>query len=226
MKKTIDGIDKTKIEEYRDRYFRMATSTKPADRPSAEAAALRMADIAGIKCNEVHWIDCPNKLNSFKNSFKNSGWNSIRCSLKDSLCGSLWGSLRESESISDSLMDLLWESLSYSLLYSLWCSLWDLIFEQLWYSIKNSLWNSLRDSRWIAYYMYIMDVLKIDIEHHNVELLRLYNQIASSCFAIWIVPDAIILCERPEEIEIINGKLVNLKWRLVHDEQPIQCLSI
>ena len=72
---------------------------------------------------------------------------------------------------------------------------------------------SLWDTGWLAYYSYAVEELGIKIDEKARELLYLHNEIAASCFAIWIVPGALILCERPSSVEVRDGKLVDIEWR-------------
>ena len=107
----------------------------------------------------------------------------------------------EGKELYNSLSDSLWASLRDSLRASLWASLW----------------ASLRASGWLAYYTYAVDVLGISIPDEHLNILRLHNEIAKSCFALWIVPGCAILCERPASVEIVDGKLIGIEWR---KEQP------
>jgi len=201
----------SKIAEYRDRYFAQATSTTPADRPLAEKAARRMAEIAGVKINEVVWGENPGDGYQQYDRLRASLSDSLRASLRASLWASLSDSLRASlraslsDSLSDSLRASLWASLSDSLIASL--------SDSLWASLSDSLRASLWDTGWLAYYSCAVDVLGVEIDEKNTEILYLHNEIAASCFAVWIVHGAVILCERPTEVEIIDGKLVNIYFR-------------
>jgi hypothetical protein len=94
---------------------------------------------------------------------------------------------------------------SPKLMASLWASLGD--------SLGASLGSSLMDTGWLAFYSFCADELKIKIDDTSREKLRLHNEIAASCFALWIVPGTIILCERPSRIEITDGKLVGIECR-------------
>jgi hypothetical protein len=156
------------IAVYRERYRQQAINTTPADRPRAEAAAQRLAEIAGLKNCGVHWVASPaegrmvyGKI-SPEVSLRASRWNSLSASL--------------SASLSDSLSDSIWNSLS----------------------------ASLSDS--LCFYSFTVEQLKIDIDDKNRELLVLHNEIAASCFAAWLVPGKIIMCERPktEMLKIIH----------------------
>jgi hypothetical protein len=238
-----------KIEEYRSRYFALATSCKPADRARAEKAALRMSDISEIKTNTIHCvnnsIDARLLWGSLSDSLSEVLWEHLMDLLKGSLWEPLRGSLREvlwispgesmGESLSESLRESLWIYLRKSLSESL-CetlresslrellrvslrellgeSLWDSLGESRWASVSDSLWNSLRTSDWFAFYSFCVDELKIKIDDSTHGKLRLHNDIAASCFALWMVPGTIILCERPKSVEIIDGRLVNItEWR-------------
>jgi len=235
-----------KIREYRDRYFRQATCTDPADRSRAESAARRIAEISGVKISNIQWIDSPYAWESLRESLgeslraslSDSLMDSLRASLSDSLWASLsdslWASLRASlsdslmdslrASLSDSLWASLWDSLGDSLRDSLWASLWASLSDSLSNSLRDSLRASLRDSLgaslwdsgWLALYTYAVEQLGVEIldkNSENLKILKLHNELAASCFALWIVPDTAILCERPESVELDNGRLVGVTWR-------------
>lgn len=61
----------------RKRYFDLATSTAPADRPKAEAAVRELADIAGVKINRVVWVNSPQE----GKAAYDAAWASLRGSL-------------------------------------------------------------------------------------------------------------------------------------------------
>ena len=231
------------IAEYRERYFAQATSTKPADRPRADAAARRLAEIGGVNVAHVVWVASPadgaaeygRAWASLRDSLRASLGASLRDSLRDSLRASLGASLRASlgASLRDSLRDSLWASLGASLRDSLRDSLWDSLWaslrdslraslrDSLRASLRDSLWDSLWaslgaslwDSGWLAYYSYGVEFLGVSCGNRERELLRLHNEIAASCFALWIVPGMVILCERPATVEVVDGRLVGLTWR-------------
>jgi hypothetical protein len=216
-----------KVKEYRDRYFALATNCEPANRERAEKAALRMSEIVDIKINTIHWVNNPMDAKPLSDSF----WDSLRDSLWASLSESFWKSLRSSlrisfnESLIKSLRDLFWNSLWNSLIESLRISFSESLRNLLMKSLRASLSESFRislseslrdslwDSGWLASYSFCAEELKIKIDESTREKLRLHNEIAESCFALWIAPGAIILCERPKSVEIIDGKLIGIEWR-------------
>jgi hypothetical protein len=257
------------IAVYRDRYWQQAISTAPVDRPRAVAAAQRMAEIGGVKVNNIIWVTRPKDgakayeenwtslwdslrtslsdslwdslrtslwtslRTSLRTSLSDSPWGSLRTSLRTSLSDSLWGSLRTS--LRDSLSDSLWtslrtslwtslrDSLRTSLRTSLSDSLWDSLrtslsdspWTSLRTSLRDSLWDSLSDSNLLCYYTYVTKVLGILCSDQHRELLRLHNEIAASCFALWIIPGTIILCERPKSVTLdeIGKNVINLEWQ-------------
>ena len=92
------------ITECYRKHFGLATITEPADRPRAEAAARRMAEIGGVKVKRVVWVVSPDDgAKSYVDE-----WASLRASLRDGLRASLRASL--GDSLRDSLRDGLWDS--------------------------------------------------------------------------------------------------------------------
>lgn len=199
MIEELSNEQEQKIEEHRKRYWQMAICTDPADRERAEAVARRLVEISEAKVDTVHWVQSPEDGAALYEQAGVPLGAPLRDLLRDSLCGSLY--------------DLLRESLWYSLRASLWYSLRASLHDSLLHSLSDSLWDSLWDTGWLAFYSYIVDVLEIDCSNRSRELLSLYNELAASCFALWISPDSIVLCERPAEIEIEGNKLLGLTWR-------------
>mgnify|MGYP006301511235 CR=1 FL=1 len=204
-----------KIKEYRQRYFKQATSTDPAGREKAEEAAKKLAEIGGVKVSEAIWVPSPEDGARTYNSDWDSLSDSLSDSLRDSLSDSLSDSLRHS--LRDSLRYSLRDSLRYSLRDSLRVSLRVLIRVLIRVSIRDSLmdslWASLRDMDELASIDYSVNVLEVELSSNNQKLLSLYKAISESCFAVWILPGRVILCDRPKEVEIKDGRLVGLTWR-------------
>jgi hypothetical protein len=200
-----------KLVEFRAKVFSQATSTEPADRVRAEAAARRMAEIAGVVVNKVVWVSTPEQGQAAYSEAWASLSDSLSDSLRDSLWDSLWDSLRVSLRVSlwDSLRVSLWDSLRVSL----WVSLWDSLSDSLRGSLRDSLWDSLRDSPWQAFYTFAALHMGVEYVPDAMEKLNLHREIGASCFAMWIVPGTVILCDRPQTVEVVDGKLVSLTWR-------------
>jgi hypothetical protein len=217
----------TQVAEYRERYWRLATSTEPADRTRAEAAARRLAEIGGVTVRYPVWVSSPDEYGDVRS-------HPLKSKLKFALSELLSEALIEKLDLDvmDSLRDELFWSLIGELAADLkrelkldYCSE---VIKQLESSIWNSLWEALSydrrsfsesrhdsivDPPWLAYYTYAVDALGIECSDEHRELVHLHNELACSCFACWIVPGAIILCERPEYIEIVDGEVVDLTWR-------------
>ena len=82
------------IQLYRERYWQQATSTEPADRPRAEAAARRLAEIGGVDVKSVTWVLSPEQgAQEYGDT-----WDAIRAalgaSLRNALRNALWNSGR------------------------------------------------------------------------------------------------------------------------------------
>ena len=90
-----------KITECYRKHFGLATITEPADRPRAEAAARRMAEIGGVKVKRVVWVVSPDDgAKSYVDEWASLGGSlraSLGDSLGDSLRDSLWASLGDSK---------------------------------------------------------------------------------------------------------------------------------
>ena len=192
-----------RLQQHRDEWFRIATSTELADRRSAEVAARELAELGGVKVQRVVWVTTPEAgAGECRASFDVALRASLRASLSDSLSDSLRVSLRVS------LWASLWASLSDSLRASLSDSLWASLSDSLGDSLSNSLW----DSPWVAWYLFGAE-LGVQYDADSYRKLELTAQLLRSCFACWIGLGVVVLCERPATVEIQDGKLVGLTWR-------------
>ena len=142
-----------RVRTERDRWWRIGTSTEPADRPRAEAAIAEMRRLIGAPDAPVLWCDSPATallailiLKAKGDSLRDSLWDSLQYSLWASLGGNLQDSLRAS--LQASLWDSLWDSLGDNLQYSLWASLGGNLQDSLWDSLWDSLSRHLSDSLW------------------------------------------------------------------------------
>lgn len=219
------------IAEYRKRYWEQAISTEPVDRNRAEEAIETLAKTGNIKVDKIIWVTSPD---AGKNAY-NTAWNLFKTSVGTQLTYSFespfWTSFETSfktyfwtavrASLRPSLSNLLCSSLWISFESSLRASLWNSFMIPFDTSLKNILWRLLLDSfrdsitdlASLMYYNYAVDVLGINVDDSDKKLLALNNEVAASCFAAWIAPKTIILCERPKTVKIEGGKLVELTWR-------------
>ena len=202
-----------RLIEIRERYFREATSVEPADRSRAEAAVCRIYELTGYARPECSWVlspeagkaeyerragkTCASPSSSLKDSFEHS----LRIALTYQCSISINNSV--SSSLRCSLCDSLWESLSDSL--------WDSLTDFFRASLRHSLWDSLSASGWPALFEFGGELVEYPVEQR--EWMRQFIELHASCFAVWAVPGWAVLCERPETVEVVDGKLVGLTWR-------------
>jgi len=218
-------------QQYRDKYFSLATSTRLADRTRAENAAKRIAEIGRVKDDVIHWVNSPMEGETLKESIDDLFWKTVKKAFGELLGEHLSASFRNSfsGSIKDSVRSLLVKSFKDSLgssfakfftrsfvesFYVLFdvsiCeSLGDCDCVYLW----DSLWDSINDSGWLCKYTCCAEMFGVEYEQEAKELLHLYNEISASCFAFWLTPGSIILCERPEDVSVVDGKLITAGWR-------------
>ena len=182
----------TMLKEYRDKVFGYATSTV-TDKHKAETAAFTLTKELLIN-PAVHWAVTPEDA----------------CELYDSLRDSLIGSL--SELLGNSLRDLLSGSLSGSLRNSLSDSLSELLRNSLRDLLSGSLSGSPWDSGFISYYRFPEIAGLVQYDEKVSVMLRCYEELLESCFAMYALPGHIILLEKPKLVKVDDGKLVGIEW--------------
>ena len=197
-----------------DAAIKWATCTDPADRAKAEAAALVLVPGA-----QIHWVNTPQGGDSLSDSLRDSLCDSLCDSLSDSLRDSLWDSLSASlmdlyrDSLWGSLRDLLRDSLSASLCDSLSDSFSDSLCDSLRASFWDSFWDSLRASFWDSHHTplaHIARSLNPTASNPHWDAIEALHE---SCFAIWVLPGHVILCERPSVVEMRDGRVVYMWWK-------------
>lgn len=212
-----------KAIEYQEKYWEQATSTEPADRERAERATKRIAEMIGVNARRTIWVTSPEDGN---NVFE-AEWASISTALGKSLRGMFIDSFRNYRK------DFLWgyfnrlfdDTDEYALKPMTMISLRDALnsrlagpySKEIWdrysYSPINLVSSLILDAGWLAQYSYGVNVLGISGNMITLKLLSIYNELAASCFALWIVPGVTILCDRPEKVKIENNRLVGITYR-------------
>lgn len=213
-------VDLTKEQEaslrlFGARIFDLATSTGPANHDRAEKAARRMAEIAGVQVDEVIWVASPERGAAAYDDAWGQAWAGLKTKLDERLeqvfrsviRARLVDSLGQSGSIDHYVLGAaLMQSLAPCVSFNLKSNVRD--------STRHCVWDGLWDSFWLGLWAFPMLHMGIEYEPEFVEKLKLFLEIAESCFALWIVPGKIILCERPDLVEFADEKLSAIAWRV------------
>lgn len=196
------------LEEYRDEIFQYAVSTE-TNKEKAEKAALELTKDV-LKNPEIHWVTSPEEGKKLYDSLGGSLYDFFW----DSLSGSLQKLLNDSlqKFLSDSFDDFFW----YSFDDFFWYSLVNFLSDSWRYSLVNFLYNSLkdflRDSGWVAFYRFPEKIGIVKYEEKESKMLKCYEELLQSCFAIYVLPGHIILVEKPKKTEVKEGKLIHIEW--------------
>jgi hypothetical protein len=106
--------------------------------------------------------------------------------------------------ILDSLLGSLLDSLLRSIRVSLRGSLRG--------SLRDSLWDSLLDSGWLAYYLAASDTGLVEYSPDSRARLDAFVLFAESAFALWVLPGHVVVLEKPKEVTVSDGKLIDIGW--------------
>lgn len=221
------------IAKYHEKYWRQAISIERADRKRAERAARRMAEIANIKIKQVIWVESPEVGKAVYDKI----WASNKESFNDLIWPSVWEILKDSAYVTGPFSDKMWvliKALYYDMLINLFRdSTWDSIRvyvsnlpkhkinnDRLGSEVRdmrrrfldNAVWNAFTESFWLIYDTYAVDILGTEVDKGALELLTLRKEILASCFAVWLTPEQIILCERPKYVEMKKTWLEKIVW--------------
>jgi hypothetical protein len=184
------------VEVYREEYFRVGSSTDPADHPRAERAITALYAEHGYDPPRFEWGASPQ-------------WGAKqRAPLVDSLRAVLRTVLRDS--LGTSLFDALGDSLRVLLENSIEDSLYE-----PWHSLRSALRVRCRDARknadrtamgvqesyWVAFHLYGHEVLGVPYQERSVRRLYLYDEVVRSCGWWWPYPEVCICTDRPALLE-------------------------
>ncbi len=186
------------VSIYRDEYFRIGSSTEPADRPMAERAITSLYAAAGHAAPAFEWGPSPRwgaeRIQSMESSLRAS----LEASLRNWLAGSLEDSLAGSPRAS--LGNLLWFLLRASLEDSLEDSLLVALRESLRVSLGDSLGGS-QEAYWVGHHVYCLRVLCVPYSDDEVRRLLWHDEIVRSCGWWWPYQDRCVCTDRPEVLE-------------------------
>lgn len=202
---------KRKVVEYHDRFFHMATSTRPGDWRRSEKAALRLAEIGGLKNCKVTIVENPKEGFLLQKSLWAPLEDTLKMSIEYDLLGSIDASL--GYTLGSSGEEILWALLKLPLYNSLVDSIEGSIKNLLSISLGSSLWNSFWCSSWIAHYLFAVEELGIECSDKHREMLDIYCEITEHTSAIWIIPGTIIICKKPNLVKIKEFKMVSVEWK-------------
>lgn len=108
-----------RISQYREHFFRMATFTEPGDKKRATKAALRLAEIGGIKNCEVKFVKNPREGSLLRDSIGLSLLGVLKAFLASRPLTSKPIRIKLSKSLKDALLDEFGEPLKDALLSGL-----------------------------------------------------------------------------------------------------------
>lgn len=188
------------VEVYREAYFRVGSSTAPADRTRAEAAITKLYAGSGAPLPRFEWGASPR-------------WGAERVAELGAAVGdplwamigdSLWAMLGESMSLHgvslSSLGSSLWTSLSPSLWTSLGLSLRSSLASSLGSSLGNWLGGS-QEAYCVSHYIYGHEVLSVPYSYVAECKLYLRDEVVRSCGWWWPYSEVCICTDRPELLE-------------------------
>jgi len=225
----------------RQQHFNQLLRIDLADRPKAEEAVLELVKGLVTTVPRVIWVNSieegdrigSGKLTEFYAPLQNSlitlctemrtlfsdsvytelsslldkaVFGALRATFYDALCGTLFTSLRCS--LHGSLSEARYDSLRLS--DTIYTAKLDIFYS----SLFDLLYNAVYDSGRTALYSFCRDVLGVVYDPVKSHQLDLWNTLWESCFAAWITPKTIVLCERPKTVKIVDGKLDSFTWHV------------
>jgi hypothetical protein len=209
---------------YREEYFRVGSSTEPADRPRAEAAITALYASFSKPPPYFEWGPSPQwgKERSIVLG------PSISKSFSSFLCDAMYSTL--DKSLSDQIIDdvefslsvVLRESFTESLVKSLGKSPRPSSIEADEGPLYKSIGGS-HESYWIAYHLYNADVLNVPYIAVALQDLLLHDAVARSCGWWWPYRKVCFCTDRPEILEWTGDdppKLRRVRYRDGFEVKP------
>ena len=79
-------------------------------------------------------------------------------------------------------------------------------------SLRARLLDSLQDSGWLAFYSYPEKAGLAEFTKEDSRRLKAWRKLLKHCFAIYAFEGHIILVDRPVEVKVENGNLIDIKF--------------
>lgn len=201
-----------KIEEYRDRYFKMATCTEPVGDIDKLAKVARRITGSSSQETKIHFVyrlkegqelhDCILKYDKDK--------------LSELFGDHYWESPFKYEMTSKEHYQIWWEISKFEEA-NIRTLVRDKLLGDIKYTISHLLRNRIQEASNVAYHSYLIEVLNIPYSNEHIEFISLHRELVDSCYAYWFVGDHVIICERPKRFEIDSGYVVDIEWRNPND---------
>jgi hypothetical protein len=171
-----------KFPAYVEEWKRYGLSTEETDKGRAEAAIVRMYQIAGLKPPRIFWTKSP-LGNALALGMVKSVGASVGASVRASVWDSVVASVRASvwDSVGASVRASVWDSVGASV----WASVWDSVGASVWASVWDSVGASVygqHDATWLAFYMFFRR--ECGLERETERLAGLWELCQSAGWAL------------------------------------------
>jgi hypothetical protein len=199
MIRTLNSDQRMMIDSYKTKYLAYATAVNCTDKLHAEKSISKISQLNGVAIKGFNWVNTLREgylQRMFYFSFV-----SVSYVLKDFLFNYVFNAYL-SEDVKRYL-DTHFINLNYP------------------YSIRKYteeiLFDSFLDYKFIALYMYLIEVLDVPCDSRSKEIVTLYAKLIQSCFSAWVCPHTpVILCEKPKEIIIEDNTLRSITWNSIN----------
>jgi hypothetical protein len=199
MIKTLNSDQRMIIDKYKTKYLKYATAVNCTDKLQAEKSISKISQLNGVAIKGFNWVNTLREgylQRMFYFSFA-----SVSYVLKDFLFNYVFNTYL-SEDVKRYL-DTHFLNLNYP--------------PSICKYTKEILFDSFLDYKFIALYMYLIEVLDVPCENRSKEIILLYSKLIQSCFSVWVCPHTpVIICEKPKEIIIEDNILCSITWNSVN----------
>jgi hypothetical protein len=212
--KKVDSLtpsQSSRLAEIRQEFFERATSTK-TDRVRATDDMNMLISVlpyaagygtdADFTKPSFTWFTSPHKCQEFYQSIRRLRVHTH--SVRDSI----------------EMSPIYGQVITSRVLQSTNSSLWNQLIDPLWLDRSSKIvevladcaWNSLVDLPWVAQYTFLSEFPEVKLPTEALTRLLALKQLLSNCFAVWVAPRNIILCDNPIRVEIQDGQVAGLEF--------------
>ena len=199
----------SRLVEIRQEFFKYATTTltRRGDTSAFMGDLLSVYDLPYMDSGRDHapeftWFSNPKKCRDFYKSLQQPKVHTH--SVRDSIeLSPIYGHVITS-SVLQSVTNALWNPL----IGSLWLNRTSPIVEVL----ADCAWNSFVDLPWVAQYTFLSEFPEVKLPGQSLTRLEAMKNLLTSCFAVWVAPRNIILCDNPIRVEIQDGQVAGLEF--------------
>jgi hypothetical protein len=215
FRKTLHNNFITELKPYQEKCFdiwanywiNVGLCTKSTDEDKAEQYFYYFYKELGFSTpKSIVWYNNPVEMCSQLrawNQVRNQIWNRTWSQIRDQVKGQVWNQARDQ--VWNRVSNHIWDQVRSQVSNQIWSQARDQVRNQ----VLNQIWYGQQDAHWLAFFAYIMQVLRVEAPKTFIPYMLLAQEIN------WWVPaeQTVFVTRKPKEYVIKDNKFVKLVYQ-------------